>query len=993
MSRRRWLWCVAALLAGLAGGPWCARVDAAGVTPARARVLLEQGNGRFARGRPVRPNSNIARVRETGVAGQSPIATIVACSDARLVVESIFDQGVGDLYVVRSLGNVVGEDARASVEYGVSRLHTPLVVVLGDSKCGAVTGAILGWKARETCASAAAAIDPAVATAKQLWPREQGLDLVPHAVKENVLLQMAVLLRRSESVREGVREGTLALVGGVYDVDTGRVTLIGAHPDERAMLEMALEVVPEVMPRVVFEREPVIEATSEPKDDPPEVVVPEAPVAVTTTPEPVIVERVIERVVEVPAGDHGDRATLIPWPIVVPVPMVRAENERVGFGLRSTESQADDEPRVKEPIEASAPAPTPEAGRAEHQEASGNAWRDATVAFVGGLAGVGFAAWILRRRKREAVALGVMERSIGEPDRTPDSSMPEACGPRDSSRVAAVQIWVGDIGDVSSTVNVIVPSERMAMTSSVAETETEESVATDAAETSASATERTPLAFAVLDEIEDECASVSALGIAGPVMGEFAAHRDVDMAGDGDQRLTSNTGDVPPSIEDEASGVMSSGTIDGEIVPVAGGLGFMAYEDVSTDEQVSPTDEHGGISMESIVERVVARLGSMAVRGDVPNPAEASGVGRTTESVATERAKADEATPGTLESDLPHVGVEFDRQLDQEIERDEAALESRLDDVAHVVGEIVEWLDEAGVVRYDTNEHDCASFDDAAAVDDAPAATDEATPTEAPSEVFAAIEMGIEPAELERGLVTSGDLGGIAADAVVPRDVDDARTPDTTDAGAIDTVPVFPALTGVHANEQHPDPVTDSTTQGRSADRVHVDARASGELPPGVERSSEDEPALDRARKAAETSAASHGRQVQPIRVLDSSVPERSHDSSTDVDESHIGGNVGGDTGALLRSLERLADQSNLLALNAAIEAARAGEHGRGFGVVASEMRRLATQATQTTRSLGAMLKKPATVEGGTPRGTSAEPGADLERTRLHGVRGRTVPR
>ncbi|MGD9791699.1 MAG: carbonic anhydrase [Phycisphaerales bacterium] len=997
MSRRRWLWCVAALLAGVAGGPWCARVDAAGVTPARARVLLEQGNGRFARGRPVRPNSNIARVRETGVAGQSPIATIVACSDARLVVESIFDQGVGDLYVVRSLGNVVGEDARASVEYGVSRLRTPLVVVLGDSKCGAVTGAILGGKARESCASAAAAIDPAVATAKQLWPLAQGLDLVPHAVKENVLLQMAALLRRSESVREGVREGTLALVGGVYDVDTGRVTLIGTHPDERALLEMALEVVPEVVPREVREREPVIEAKPEPKDNPPEVIVPEAPVAIATAPEPVVVERVIERVVEVPARDNGDRATLIPWPILVPVPMVRAENDRAGDGLNSTEPVATDSPRVTTSVETGAIAISPELGMAAEKESRSNAWRDATVALVGGLAGVGFAAWILRRRKREAVALGVMERSIGEPDRTPDNSMPEACGPRDSSPVAAVQIWVGEIGDVSSTVNVIVPREPMTMTSLVGETEAMESVTTDAAETSAISTERTPLAFAVMDEIEDECASVSTLGIAGPVMGEFAAHRKVDVGSDGDHRQTNNTCDVPLSIEEEASGVMEAGTIDGEIVPVASGHGFVALEDEPTDEPRSPGDDQGDIPIESIVERVIARIGSMAVECGVETPAEMDERVGSVEPVPFEPIAPVVELPPAQEPDTPCAADVFVGSWNEENERDEAALESRLDDVAHVVGEIVEWLDEAGVVRGDSNERDCASFDDAAAVDNAPAAVDEATvdvtPTEATAEVFAAIEMGIEPTEFERGMISSGDLGGNSLDAVVPRDADEAETPDTIDAGAIDMVPVFSASTGVHPNGQRPDPATDSTTQGRSSDSEHEDARASEELPPGVEPLLEVEPALDHARKAAEISAASHGRRVQPIRVLESSVPERSRGTSTVDAESQTDGAVGGDTGALLRSLERLADQSNLLALNAAIEAARAGEHGRGFGVVASEMRRLATQATQTTRSLGAMLKKPATGEGGTPRDTSAEPGADSERTRLHGARGGNVAR
>src|SRR5512143_4155712 len=113
----------------LASGP------GAGVSPDAALAMLQDGNARFAAGKPQHPHQDKARRVQTATKGQTPFATILSCSDARAPVELLFDQGVGDLFVVRVAGNVAGVDEIASMEYAADHLHTPLLVILGHSKC------------------------------------------------------------------------------------------------------------------------------------------------------------------------------------------------------------------------------------------------------------------------------------------------------------------------------------------------------------------------------------------------------------------------------------------------------------------------------------------------------------------------------------------------------------------------------------------------------------------------------------------------------------------------------------------------------------------------------------------------------------------------------------------------------------------------------------------------------------------------------------------
>ena len=124
-------------------------LHAAGPTDPSARLLrdaslmlLREGNARFAMGTPQHPHQDAERRAATAAQGQEPFATILACSDSRDPVELIFDRGVGDLFVVRVAGNVAGESELATVEYGVGHLNTPLLIVMGHTKCGAVTAVV-----------------------------------------------------------------------------------------------------------------------------------------------------------------------------------------------------------------------------------------------------------------------------------------------------------------------------------------------------------------------------------------------------------------------------------------------------------------------------------------------------------------------------------------------------------------------------------------------------------------------------------------------------------------------------------------------------------------------------------------------------------------------------------------------------------------------------------------------------------------------------------
>jgi carbonic anhydrase len=191
------------------------------LTPDQALTLLLRGNERFVAGWPDHPNQSARRRREVSDSEQQPFAIILSCSDSRVPPEIIFDQGLGDLFVIRVAGNIIDDAILGTIEYAVEHLHTPLVMVLGHDKCGAVTAAVQDVALPNHIQSLAKALWPAIEAA-----RTQSGDLISNAIDANV--QRAVTaLRASEPVLAQARAARhIQIVGARYNLDTGKVKII-----------------------------------------------------------------------------------------------------------------------------------------------------------------------------------------------------------------------------------------------------------------------------------------------------------------------------------------------------------------------------------------------------------------------------------------------------------------------------------------------------------------------------------------------------------------------------------------------------------------------------------------------------------------------------------------------------------------------------------------------------------------------------------------------
>ncbi|WP_138497521.1 carbonic anhydrase [Nostoc sp. PA-18-2419] len=189
------------------------------LSPDAALQKLIEGNQRFVRHQPQYPDQSAARLQEVAQA-QHPFATILSCADSRVPAEIIFDQGIGDIFDVRLAGNIATPESLGSIEYAVVLLGTPVLMVLGHERCGAVTAAVKNEALLGDIGSFVEAIKPVVKSAK-LQPG----DAVDNAVVANVQYQIA-RLKRSRLLTERLQSGKLKIVGGRYDLDTGGVTLI-----------------------------------------------------------------------------------------------------------------------------------------------------------------------------------------------------------------------------------------------------------------------------------------------------------------------------------------------------------------------------------------------------------------------------------------------------------------------------------------------------------------------------------------------------------------------------------------------------------------------------------------------------------------------------------------------------------------------------------------------------------------------------------------------
>lgn len=192
--------------------------------PNTALQRLLDGNQRFVSDVLLNPNRSAER-RAQVAPSQEPFAVILGCSDSRVSPEVIFDQGVGDLFVVRVAGNVVTDEGAASIEYAVTTFGTPLVLVLGHNRCGAVQAAVKVASTGATLPGSLPALVRALQPAVTATKRQPG-DPVENAGRANVSLAVGGLTAFDASLADRVRSGSLRVAGGYYDLDTGLVEII-----------------------------------------------------------------------------------------------------------------------------------------------------------------------------------------------------------------------------------------------------------------------------------------------------------------------------------------------------------------------------------------------------------------------------------------------------------------------------------------------------------------------------------------------------------------------------------------------------------------------------------------------------------------------------------------------------------------------------------------------------------------------------------------------
>jgi carbonic anhydrase len=203
--------------------------------PISAWKALKEGNERFVAGKPEHPSQSIEH-RASLTEAQQPTAVVFGCGDSRVAAEIIFDQGLGDVFVVRTAGHVIDSAVLGSIEYAVTVLDVPLIVVLGHDSCGAVKatlaalddGALPGGYVRDLVER----VTPSI-----LLGRREGLTRVDEFEARHVVETGRQLMARSAAIAERVDAGRLAIVGVTYQLADGRAVLrnqIGNVGDEAA---------------------------------------------------------------------------------------------------------------------------------------------------------------------------------------------------------------------------------------------------------------------------------------------------------------------------------------------------------------------------------------------------------------------------------------------------------------------------------------------------------------------------------------------------------------------------------------------------------------------------------------------------------------------------------------------------------------------------------------------------------------------------------------
>jgi len=190
-------------------------------------VLLKEGNIRFMKGSSVYPNQTSHQRKLLALKGQTPLATIVTAADSRVDPVLIFDRGLGDLYTIRTAGNVAGSDALASVEFSMLSLNTPLLIVMGNTGSPIIKAAVNKTKMKGHMVQLLGKLEPAIKMTRVMNPSLEGDKLVNKVAETNVRQVMRDILGHCPEVLNKIRSGKAQIMGAIYDTDSGAVYWLG----------------------------------------------------------------------------------------------------------------------------------------------------------------------------------------------------------------------------------------------------------------------------------------------------------------------------------------------------------------------------------------------------------------------------------------------------------------------------------------------------------------------------------------------------------------------------------------------------------------------------------------------------------------------------------------------------------------------------------------------------------------------------------------------
>lgn len=218
---------VIAAVVALAGATAWASGGAAGVSADEALQRLMEGNARFVKNQMSGQKLCDLATRQSLSKGQQPYAVILTCSDSRVPPEIVFDKGLGEIFVIRVAGNVTDPVVLGSIEYAAEHLGSPLIMVLGHERCGAVTAAVdIKGKPEGNIGAILKKISPAVKQAKREYTGKDKSQLVETAINGNARLAADSITSRSPVIAHLVKEGKVKVVAAKYDLDDGVVTLM-----------------------------------------------------------------------------------------------------------------------------------------------------------------------------------------------------------------------------------------------------------------------------------------------------------------------------------------------------------------------------------------------------------------------------------------------------------------------------------------------------------------------------------------------------------------------------------------------------------------------------------------------------------------------------------------------------------------------------------------------------------------------------------------------